>query len=81
MKSRLGGRERDVVGHDRLRETLEGERADLFGLRRSLQRDIDEFLTAACRLSSIARKSALAGIAHQATSHPMRSRGLISCLR
>ena len=30
-ESRLGGRERHVVGHDRLGEALEGERANLFG--------------------------------------------------
>jgi hypothetical protein len=35
-KNRLGGRERHVVGHDRLGETLEGERANLFGCEASL---------------------------------------------
>ena len=40
-ESRLGGRERHIVGHDRLGEALEGERANLFGGDASLQRDID----------------------------------------
>ena len=30
-QSRLGGRERHVIGNYRLGETLEGERANLFG--------------------------------------------------
>ena len=41
MESSLGDRERDVVGHYRLGETLEGERADLFGHNASLEGDID----------------------------------------
>src|SRR5262245_39355473 len=40
-KSRLGSRERHVVGHYRLGKTLEGERAKLFRCDASLERDID----------------------------------------
>src|SRR5215831_1194721 len=40
-KSRLAGRERHVVGHYRLGETLEGKRAKLFGGDASLERYID----------------------------------------
>jgi hypothetical protein len=40
-KSRLGGRERYVVGQYRLGEALQSERANLFGYDASLQCDID----------------------------------------
>jgi hypothetical protein len=35
-ESRLAGRERHVVGHDRLGESLQSERANLFGCDTSL---------------------------------------------
>jgi hypothetical protein len=40
-ETRLHSREWHVVGHNRLGETLQGERANLFGCDASLQRDID----------------------------------------
>src|SRR6516164_769140 len=40
-ESRLGGHERHVVGHYRLGQALEGERAKLFSCDTSLQRDVD----------------------------------------
>ena len=37
----MGGRERHVVGHDRLGEALEGKRTYLFGGNASLERNVD----------------------------------------
>ena len=40
-ESRLDGRERHVVGHYRLGETFQGERAELFERDASFERDGD----------------------------------------
>ena len=40
-ESRLASRERDVVGNDRVGETLQVERANLFSRYASFERDVD----------------------------------------